>query len=131
MNKEIKRILNPGGKGERDYDPKDLILVTSDLPEGTVEIKVPKQYVLDEEDLISLFDQMNRRDRRARRTTRSLSCLSHVIPKPLRADWLEEQHAYLLDLPTRWSRIRWVASACVGLPRLLVAMRAEVRKESA
>ncbi|NEA21948.1 hypothetical protein [Actinomadura bangladeshensis] len=77
------------------------------------------------------LDQEHLKGRRVRRATRVLSCASRVIPKPLRADWLEEQRAYVLDLPTRWSRIRWVASACVGLPRLLIAMRAEARKESA
>ncbi|TDB76376.1 hypothetical protein E1264_38655 [Actinomadura sp. KC216] len=65
------------------------------------------------------------------RSRRSLCYASRFIPTCERADWLEEQQAYLLDLPTRWSRARWLISAILGLPRLVLVIRSELRKESA
>lgn len=60
-----------------------------------------------------------------------LRIASLLLPSELRADWVEEHRAYLWDLPTRRSKLRWAVGELLGMPRYVFTVRTGSRKESA
>jgi hypothetical protein len=56
---------------------------------------------------------------------------SFLLPSNHRKDYLEEHHAYLLDLPTLYQKFRWVLGELCSLPRFAYTTRTSTRRERA
>ncbi|RFU40226.1 hypothetical protein DZF91_18280 [Actinomadura logoneensis] len=52
-----------------------------------------------------------------------LGAVALMFLLPQRLDYLEEQRAYLWDLPTSRSRAKWVCAECVSIAKLTVILR--------
>lgn len=60
-----------------------------------------------------------------------LRLIASILPVEERPEWLEEQRAYLVDLPSRRAQWLWVAAQLVAMPRYAYTVRTGSETESA
>ncbi|MFD0435568.1 hypothetical protein [Streptomyces chartreusis] len=53
-----------------------------------------------------------------------------LLPVAERDDWLEEQRGYLVDMPSRRARWRWIVAQLAAMPRFAYTVRTGREKES-
>ncbi|MET4923255.1 hypothetical protein P3L51_12975 [Streptomyces sp. PSRA5] len=78
-----------------------------------------------------LARQIRKQPPQIRTGGRTLRLVARLLPGAAQSDWLEEQRAYLTDLPDRRARRRWVVSTLLGMPRYAYTVRTGRRKEAA
>ena len=73
--------------------------------------------------LVDLKDELEQLALARLRPNRALAAVSALLPRGVRARWLEEWTGELHVLPTRRARTRFTLGILLGLPRMAIAVR--------